>query len=291
MVRTTLSEKKQMKKNTALKTFLATLVLTLSPGLQAAITQTQIEQFIMDIWRVQADFHMYTVMSGADEYSEQMDDSISRGQKTLSNMRSEAETDKGNALVSELEQTWSEFASHARANEAAEQGVPSRYTLKDLEATSKSMRERLKNADFAESGEYADIMGLGGELQSIAAEYLRLAADPAGGMASGSGSRITFEEAVPAFEERLNTLQKKYSDEDAIKRTLSQVQLRWRFIRESLINFSEDSVPFLIHRYSHQMTDELELAKNLATGSGAQQPMQGGAPTPGQGEGEGQGGG
>lgn len=275
-----------MKKTTAIQTFAATVLLALSTGLQAAIQQTQIEQMIMDIWRVQADFHMYTVMSGSDEYRNQLEESIQRGNDTLSNLRSEADSDEGRTLVNELDSTWNNLVRHARANETAEQGQPSRYTLQDLEAESKAMIERLEDAEFAEEGKYADLMDLGGDLQRIASEYLRLAADPAGGMATGGGERISFEEAVPAFGERLGKLREQYSDEDAIHRTLGQVKLRWRFIRDSLINFSEDAVPFLIHRYSHQMTDELELAKNLATSGGAQQPMQGGPPIPGEGEGE-----
>lgn len=279
-----------MKRTIVSQIFAAVLLLTCSTGVQAAIKQTGIEQMIMDVWRVQADFHMLTVMEGSDEYRKQLEESIQRGNETLDELRSNAESEEGNALVSELESSWSNFVQYARANETAEQGQPSRYTLQDLRSSGKAMVERLNGTDFAEEGEYSDLMALGGDLQHIAAEYLRLAAAPSGGMASGSGDRISFEEAVPAFGERLTELEEQYADQDAVKRTLGQVRLRWRFIRDSLINFSEEAVPFLIHRYSHQMTDELELAKNLATSGGAQQPMQGGAPTPGDGQGGNQGG-
>ncbi len=278
-----------MKKTILSRVFAAMVMLTCSTGLQAAIKQTGIEQMIMDVWRVQADFHMLTVMSGSDEYREQLEKSIKRGDKTLDNLESSADSDPGTAMVSELASNWSNFTQYARANETAQQGQPSRYTLKDLRASGDAMLKQLKGADFAESGEYSDLMSLGGELQHIASEYLRLAAAPGGGVA-GSGDRIAFKEAVPAFGERLTELEKQYADDDAIKRTLGQVRLRWSFIRDSLINFSEDAVPFLIHRYSHQMTDELELAKNLATSGGAEQPMQGGAPVPGNGEGGNEGG-
>ena len=278
-----------MKKTILSRILPAVLLLTASTGLEAAIKQTGIEQMIMDVWRVQADFHMLTVMSGSDEYRKQMEKSIQRGNETLNSLRSNADSDAGNALVSDLESSWSNFVEYARANETAQQGQPSRYTLQDLRSAGNSMVEQLEGADFADEGEYSDLMSLGGDLQHIAAEYLRLAAAPGGGVA-GSGDRISFEEAVPAFGERLTELEKQYADEDAIKRTLGQVRIRWRFIRDSLVNFSEDAVPFLIHRYSHQMTDELELAKNLATSGGAQQPMQGGAPVPGEGQGSNQGG-
>lgn len=269
-----------MKKTILSRALAAMVMLTFSTGLQAAIKQTDIEQMIMDVWRVQADFHMLTVMSGSDEYREQMEKSIKRGNKTLEALQSAADSDAGNALVSELESTWSNFIEFARANETAKQGQPSRYTRQDLRSSGKTLVEKLKGADFAEEGEYADLMALGGDLQRIAADYLRLAAAPGGGV-QGTGDRIAFEEAVPAFGERLTELEEQYANEDAVKRTLGQVRLRWRFIRDSLINFSEDAVPFLIHRYSHQMTDELELAKNLATSGGAQKPMQGGVPATG----------
>lgn len=271
-----------MRKTIRSRIFVAVILLACSTGLQAAIKQTGIEQMIMDVWRVQADFHMLTVMSGSDEYRKQLEKSIQRGNETLNSLRSSADSDAGNALVSELESKWSDFIEYARANETAEQGQPSRYTRLDLRSSGKAMVEQLKGADFAEEGKYSDLMSLGGDLQHIAAEYLRLAAAPGGGV-TGSGDRISFKEAVPAFGERLTELEKQYANEDAIKRTLSQVRLRWRFIRDSLVNFSENAVPFLIHRYSHQMADELELAKNLATSGGAKKPMQGGAPVPGGG--------
>ncbi|GEM_PF-263242 len=279
-----------MKKTILSRIFAAMMLLTCSTGLQAAIKQTGIEQMIMDVWRVQADFHMLTVMGGSEEYRKQMEESIQRGNKTLDSLRSSAASDAGNTLVSELESNWSDFVEYARANETAEQGQPSRYTRLDLRSAGKSMVKQLEGADLADEGKYSDLMSLGGDLQHIAAEYLRLAAAPGGGVA-GSGDRISFEEAVPAFGESLSEVEKQYADEDAIKRTLGQVRIRWRFIRESLVNFSEDAVPFLIHRYSHQMTDELELAKNLATSGGAKQPMQGGSPVPGGGQGGNQDGG
>lgn len=277
-----------MRKTNVLQTLVIAALLALSTSLSAAIKQPMIEQMITDIWRVQADFHMFAVMNGSAKYRKQMEDSISRGKKTLQAMRESAESEAGRALVSDLEQTWSKFAKLARANKVAEQGHPGPYTLPHMADTGQSMIKKLNQTKVAQEGKFADIIALGGDLQHIAAEYLRMAAAPDGGKASGGGERLSFEKAVPAFGDRLDKLQKKYSDNETIRRTLSQVELRWRFIRDSLINFSENAVPFLVHRYSHQMTDELELATNLAAGSGAKKPMQGnGPPMPGQGGGEG----
>lgn len=256
------------------------ILLLVSPWLQAAIQQADIATFGMDVWRVQSDFHMYTVMSGDSEYRDRLEESIERGEETLDQLRADAEGEAEKELVAELSETWPRFADLARSNKAGEQGYTDAYTVRDLQDAGIDLIETLEAFEGGKEGEYADVLALGRDLQHLAAEYLKLAADPAGGMAAGTGDRISFEEAVPRFDKTLSALQEKYSDDQTMKRTLRQVALRWGFIRDSLVNFSENAVPFLVHKYSHQMTDELEVATALATSGGAQNPMQGGMPTP-----------
>lgn len=255
-------------------------LLLMSPWLQAAIQQADVALFGMDVWRIQSDFHMYTVMAGDREYRDRLEESIERGEDTLATLRDSAEGEDDSELLSKLNQAWPRFRELAMSDRSGRDGYADAYTVRDFEAEGDRLIEALEAYEGADEEKYADVLALGKDLQRLAAEYLKLAADPAGGMAAGSGQRISFSEAVPRFDKQLTALQEKYSDDQTIKRTLRQVSLRWDFIRDSLVNFSENAVPFLIHRYSHQMTDELEVATSLATSGGAQQPMQGGMPTP-----------
>ena len=93
-----------------------------------------------------------------------------------------------------------------------------------------------------------------------------MAADPAGGMAAGSDEgRLDFKKSVPEFERMLKAAQSQYADDEAMTRALDQVAVKWKFIRQSMVKFYENAVPFLIYRYTKQMVDTLEQAISLAS--------------------------
>ena len=48
-------------------------------------------------------------------------------------------------------------------------------------------------------------------------------------------------------------------------RALNQVGLKWQFIRESMVKFYENAVPFLIYRYTKQMVETMDQAISLAS--------------------------
>lgn len=50
-----------------------------------------------------------------------------------------------------------------------------------------------------------------------------------------------------------------------MSRALNQVGLKWTFIRESMVKFYENAVPFLVYRYTKQMVDTLDQSINLAS--------------------------
>ena len=100
----------------------------------------------------------------------------------------------------------------------------------------------------------------------MTSEYLNIAADPAGGMASGSDEgRIEFKDAVPEFERMLAAAKKNHANDEAISRALNQVGVKWMFIRESMVKFYENAVSYLIYRYTNQMVDTMSQAISLAS--------------------------
>lgn len=249
-----------------LRTTLALLVL--SPlAAAAAISQSDLQQLTLDVWRIRADFHMYTVMAGNREYASQLEESISRGEDTMDKLRDGAETDAEQQLVETLEEHWRVYRDKAQSNTVVELGYTDAYTIQDMLKAGVAINQTINEYQGAEEGKYADLIALGADLQQMASEYLYLAADPSGGMGTGTDTaRLSFKEAVPAFDKELAALREKYKDDEPVVRTLRQVGLRWQFIRDSLVNFSENSVPFLVHRYSNEMTEELSLVTTLGGG-------------------------
>ncbi|MBA3979306.1 MAG: hypothetical protein C0462_01765 [Alcanivorax sp.] len=225
----------------------------------AAIDQSQLEKLQLDIWRVRADFHMYTVMAGDRQYARQLNQSISAAQRGFQSLSGTAESDAEVALVDTLNDSWRDFASAAGNNTIAELGYTETYAAQDVNRLAAVMSNQLNNFSPSAEGEYHDLWALAAYMQRMASEYLALAADPSGGMAVDTGEgRIEFRDTVPAFDRMLSDLRRKYRDDDAVNRALEQVASKWGFIRESLVKFYENAVPFLVHRYTQQIVESID---------------------------------
>ncbi|RJG20063.1 hypothetical protein D4A39_04330 [Alcanivorax profundi] len=232
----------------------------------AAITNTDLEEFELSLWQVRTDFHMLTVMTGSDSYASDLDRSISRAQAALASLNGDAEGSEERDLVAALEKDWKIYEDAASGNTMAEQGFTNAYTIQDVNELPAIMVERMDAFGDAKSGQYDDVLALAAYLQRMTSEYLNLAADPSGGMAAGSDEgRLEFKDAVPQFEKMLAAAQRKHSGDEAMARALNQVGLKWQFIRESMVKFYENAVPFLIYRYTRQMVETMDQAISLAS--------------------------
>ncbi|MEP5286548.1 MAG: hypothetical protein ABJQ33_09990, partial [Alloalcanivorax venustensis] len=113
-------------------------------------------------------------------------------------------------------------------------------------------------------GDHDDVHGLISELQRLTSSYVAIiAANDDEGQAEQD--RGAFEQAVPAFSDRLKRVQAAHRGDGNLNRTLEQAALKWGFIRSSMLKFGDDAVPFLVYRYTSQMTGSLQQAVDLAT--------------------------
>ena len=237
------------------------LVLLIPSLANAAIDRVAMEQLQLDIWRIRADFHMYTVMGGDSAYRAQLDASAQQGRSTFQALAQAAESEPEEALLRNLTPQWADFLQAASNDTVAELGYADTYAAQDVNRLAAVMSSQLDNFSIAGDAEYADLWHMAAYMQRMASEYLALAADPAGGMAVDSGEgRLEFRDAVPAFDTLLQDTRRKYRNNDAVNRALEQVANKWSFIRESLVKFYEDSVPFLVHRYTEQIINTLDQA-------------------------------
>lgn len=220
----------------------------------AAIDQAQIERMQLELWRVRADFHMFTVMNGDRQYERQLNQSIGSAESQFRILQGAASSDSDVALVEALMTNWADFTTAAKENTIAELGYTESYAAQDVNRLAAVMNNQLGTYSAGGSGDYDDLWALAASMQRMASEYLALSADPSGGMAADTGEgRIEFRDTVPAFDRRLAEMRAKYSDDDTATRALDQIASKWGFIRESLVKFYENSVPFLVHRYTQQI--------------------------------------
>ncbi|MCG8394133.1 MAG: hypothetical protein MI745_13730 [Pseudomonadales bacterium] len=231
-----------------------------------AISNTDLEEFELSLWQVRADFHMLTVMVGSQNYASDLGASISRAERALGALRADAEGSEERQFVADLQKEWELYREAAEGNTVAEQGYTNAYTIQDVNEIPAMMVEKIDAFGEAESGKYDDVRELAAFLQRMTSEYLNIAADPAGGMSVGTDEgRLEFKDAVPQFEKMLEAARKKHAGDDAMSRALDQVSVKWKFIRESMVKFYENAVPFLIYRYTRQMVDTIDQAINLAS--------------------------
>lgn len=243
---------------------IAVAVMPLSA--QAAISEANLAKLELGIWKVRANFHMYTVMEGNQKYDKRLNAAIQEARRAMQSLSRNAEGNDELTLVKELQSQFGRFQEAAKSNTYASQGYTSSYVIQDVNDIPAIMQENINAFSGGSSGEYDDILKMAAHLQHMSSEYLKLAAAPTGGMATGSGEgRIEFEDAVPVFEDMLAQAKKKHSGDEAMARALKRVDTKWHFIRGSMMKFYENAVPFLIYRYTAQMTDTLDQAMSLSS--------------------------
>ncbi|MBZ2187921.1 hypothetical protein K8B33_02325 [Alcanivorax sp. JB21] len=234
-------------------------VLLMPVVASAAINQAQVERMQLELWRVRADFHMFTVMDGDRRYERQLAQSLRSAESQFRVLQSAASSDTDVALVNAMRNNWAEFTKAAESNTIAKLGYTESYAAQDVNRLAAVMNNQLSTYSADSSGDYADMWALAAYMQRMSSEYLALSADPSGGMAVDTGEgRIEFRDTVPAFDRRLAEIRAKYRDDDTATRALDQIASKWGFIRESLVKFYENSVPFLVHRYTQQIVASVD---------------------------------
>ena len=225
---------------------------------QAAIDRTNLDQFNIGIWKVRTAFHTYSVMMGDPRYQESLEEAIYDTADLVDTMAQNAEGDAEVELMAELEPMWQDYQRLAESNTIAELGYTDRYTVLDLDTLAVRMHELLEPQRADTSGEGEDLLMLASKIQRIASEYMAIAASPDGGGTVGtSEARLEFNVAVPEFDKMLEASRARYADQELVSRTLDQVASKWNFMRESLIKFNENSVPFVVNRYTNSIVENL----------------------------------
>ncbi len=232
------------------------MLLLSVPGV-AAINAQALQQLELDIWSVRSGYYLYSVMEGDKAYEAVLADKITAAERSFNTLKGNAEGSDDEALVNALEDHFHNFIELANENTIAELGYTDTHLAIDLNNQAAEIIQLLK--EHKGEGDPNDLLALAIQSQRMTSEYLSLAAAPDGGTSAADGEiRIDFDEAVPEFDELLATLQQKYTDDDAVSRALLQVDRKWRFIRESMVKFYEDAVPFLVSRYSEQIVELIE---------------------------------
>ncbi|WP_345199449.1 hypothetical protein [Kistimonas scapharcae] len=221
----------------------------------SADQKEQVYRAQLDIYRAATHFHLYTLLEGDRQTREQLDIVVNQLQ--------------GNPLFTEtpedqdasFEAVLSRYITLIQSNEIASEGYTSVYTINDMESAQTELLEMLEKLAASEESDHALKLALlksAVQMEKISTRYTRLAAHwngrtgilpyPEGDTVDIHAQRLT---------EQLDTLLSRNDLSVSLSERLSKVEKKWRFIAPKLMDYQNQTVPYLVSRYSESIVGQL----------------------------------
>lgn len=248
------------------------LAFSLSPA-HAALQSSDVDNDLHDLHLLRlaaqkslSDFYMYNSMEGDQRYARTIGDSLDQASLHL-NALGEMPGAGSKALRAQLEQLWQGYKNDLNNLTGAlkSQGYTDLQPVADLAARNQqlmSLSQELYNKIEQESGHATTSLTQQSReqsllMQAIAVDYASRSAS-VGATFMGGGEARPIEELVSEFASKLQRLERAPQNTAQIQQTLNGVSIKWRYIEKSLLNYNENSVPFLVNKYSDSIIQGLE---------------------------------
>ena len=212
------------------------------------------------------DFYMYNGMEGDQRYARMIGHSLTEANERLQAL-ADMPGEGSKALRAQLTQQWAGYQSDLERliGTLKSQGYTDLQPVADLAADNRQLMalcEELYNKIQQESGHQVSALTQQSReqsllMQAIAVDYALRSAS-VGATFMGGGEVRPIEEMVGQFAEQLALMEKATQNTTEITQTLSGISTKWRYIEKSLKNYNENSVPFLVNKYSDSIIEGLE---------------------------------
>ncbi|MEX6502479.1 hypothetical protein [Pseudomonas zhanjiangensis] len=251
---------------------LSTLLAFASPA-TAALQASEIDSSLHNLHQLRlatqkslSDFYMYNSMEGDQRYAQMIGQSLDEAGARLQAL-SDMPGEGSKALRSQLEQLWTGYKIDLNKLTSAlkQQGYTDLQPVADLADRNQqlmSLSQELYNKIQQEGGYSAATLTQQSREQSllmraIAVDYASRSAS-VGATFMGGGDARPIDELVNEFASKLTRLERAPENTPQIKQTLNEIGTKWRYIEKSLRNYNENSVPFLVNKYSDSIIEGLE---------------------------------
>lgn len=252
-----------------LSTLLAATLPLFSATLQAADAATsllKLHQLRLATQKSLGDFYMFNGMEGDQRYARMINDSLSEVNShltTLTDMPGEG----AKALRAQLDQQWKgyEMDLNNLVNALKSQGYTDLQPVADLAARNQHLMTLSQElySKIQQEGNYS-VPALTQRsreqsllMQGIAVDYASRSAS-VGATFMGGGDTRSIEDMVSEFSNNMKTLKKDPKNTPQLAQSWQGVATKWRYIEKSLINYNENSVPFLVNKYSNTIIQGIE---------------------------------
>lgn len=248
----------------ALLSFLAILAAT---PVQAADTAASPISSLRDVqasvYAIVREFHMQTMLSGDPSRTAQVKAAVDKAGAALARIQPGNDAALAGALK-DARPAWQAFAKLAVANNIAKDGFTDDNLIADLYQAAATVDAALgraikaipaagKQRANADRAHAANLL-----LQRAVASYLKRLAQ----MSPDVGASEDFDigVAVKTLDREIAAMARELKSNAA----MPGVHTKWNFIRGSLANYNEKSVPFIVDRYAAQINEGLEtVARDL----------------------------
>ncbi|GIZ13360.1 hypothetical protein [Pseudomonas sp. NCCP-436] len=250
----------------ALLVFLFAFFYPTLPQASPADDLLHLHQMRLALQRSLGDFYMYNSMEGDQRYARQISDALQEGQNNLERlgqMPGHASTE----LQTQLLAGWQRYRQGLlKLMEAMRnQGYTELQPVADLAETNQKLMQlsqQLYQQIQQDSGEAVPPLTQVSREQSLlmqgmAADYASRSAS-IGNSFFGGGEERALDELAGQFASRLDKLANAPQNTPQISSALQNITTKWRYIEKSLRNYNENSVPFLISKYSDSIIEGLE---------------------------------
>ena len=215
----------------------------------------QVYRAQLDIYRAATHFHLYTLLEGDRQTKEQLDTVVGQLQANP------VFTDETEEQETSFKPVLSSYITLIQSNEIASEGYTSVYTINDMESAQTELLDMLESHSAGDEAHQALNLALlksAVQMEKISTRYTRLAAHwngrtgilpyPEGDTVDVHAQRLT---------EQLDSLLSRKDLPAELSETLAKVEKKWRFIAPKLMDYQNQTVPYLVSRYSESIVGQL----------------------------------
>jgi hypothetical protein len=242
------------------------LISTATQAADAATNLLKLHQLRLAAQKTLGDFYMFNGMEGDQRYARMINESLGEVNTHL-NALTEMPGEGAKALRSQLDQQWKDYQGDLNNLVTAlkSQGYTELQPVADLAARNQQLMALSQElySKIQQEGSYSvpPLTQRSREqsllMQAIAVDYASRSASVGATFMGGADAR-PIEELVSEFTSKMATLEKDPKTPPQLKESWEGVATKWRYIEKSLINYNENSVPFLVNKYSNTIIQGIE---------------------------------
>jgi hypothetical protein len=224
------------------------------------------------------DYQMFKGENGNPRYDESLRDSLSRIADVRERLQSSLPTDTQQQNIAQMQRHVEQFLKQLRGNrDRIAGGGYEEFSLVDQMYNEKQKAQQLAvtiadtlSQDMEEEvpQNVQRVRELSFAMQRMAAAYIEQTASAFGTAYRGQGDEKPVDQLAREFSGKLEELSLESKDSPTTQVMMNQVRRRWSFIEQSMLNYKENTVPFLVYRYANAIVDDLLTIADIQTGQG-----------------------